>query len=223
MEQLVQSLRTAFETGIEGREQIVNEILEDYVQSGNTDWSNYKISCPLKYARNLVEINPHFEMIVLVWGEGQVSPIHDHNSSNCWFAVLEGTVQEAYYQYSEEAGVVYPDEQLGVRTYEQGSVSYIKDELALHKVGPAHGACCTLHIYNKPIDKCRIFCPTTGTVLEKVSGYYTISDSVREKLGDHSVSDIFDVLCTPKQETSNTLSFMEFLPLTFNERQKDPN
>jgi hypothetical protein len=32
-----------------------------------------------KYARNLVEMNKHFELIVLCWESHQESPIHNHS------------------------------------------------------------------------------------------------------------------------------------------------
>lgn len=39
----------------------------------------YMFYNPHKYARNLVEMNKHFELIVLCWESGQESPIHNHS------------------------------------------------------------------------------------------------------------------------------------------------
>jgi len=90
--------------------------------------------------------------------------------------------------------------------------------MALHRVGCAGQQACTLHIYNRPIDKCRIYCPDTGRVEERISGYFTLSDRVMASLGDNPVSKIHEVLTKPP-----TFSFMDFLPVLCDSRSKNPN
>eukprot|EP01126_Amoeba_proteus_P035564 TRINITY_DN3590_c0_g1_i12.p1 TRINITY_DN3590_c0_g1~~TRINITY_DN3590_c0_g1_i12.p1 ORF type:complete len:103 (+),score=17.32 TRINITY_DN3590_c0_g1_i12:113-421(+) len=78
MENLLARLNEAFRSNLDKKE-VIKGILWDYQQSGNTDWKKYVFWNPLKYSRNLVEITPTYEIIVLCWTEGQESPIHNHS------------------------------------------------------------------------------------------------------------------------------------------------
>jgi len=78
MNTLLQQLHLAFNNGIAGKENKVRELLSSYVNEGNTDWQFYRMFSPYKYCRNLVDICPIFEVIVICWGENQESPIHNH-------------------------------------------------------------------------------------------------------------------------------------------------
>lgn len=57
---------------------IIKEAMWEYQQSGDTEWQKYKKFNVHKYARNLIEINPNYEALLICWSEGQESPIHNH-------------------------------------------------------------------------------------------------------------------------------------------------
>ena len=50
----------------------VREILRKYIESGADDWKQYALFNKHKYARNLIEINENFELLLLCWEPGQV-------------------------------------------------------------------------------------------------------------------------------------------------------
>ena len=75
IDNLVENLNAAFANGGDGAE--IVRVMRDYV-SHNSDWKEYAHFCPLKYSRNLVARTPKFELMVICWGVGQVSPIHNH-------------------------------------------------------------------------------------------------------------------------------------------------
>src|ERR1041384_5382450 len=50
------------------------------------------------YARNLVYVNPHFEVLVLCWRSGQRSPIHDHGNSICTVYTVDGVLSADNYK-----------------------------------------------------------------------------------------------------------------------------
>lgn len=75
---LLKNLKQAFEEDSPDKQEIVKKLLWDYQQSGSEDWKKFMFWNPHKYARNLIEITPLFEAILLCWNEGQESPIHDH-------------------------------------------------------------------------------------------------------------------------------------------------
>lgn len=78
MDKLLKDLSQAFESNLPDKKEVVKQILWDYQQSGYEDWKKFIFWNPHKYSRNLIEITPQFEAILLCWNEGQESPIHDH-------------------------------------------------------------------------------------------------------------------------------------------------
>lgn len=120
------------------------------------DFARFREEC---YARNLVTACGLFELLVICWQPGQVSPIHDHQGQRCWMAVLEGGMRET--QFHATPGQPLREGRTSV--LEAGQVAYIHDDIALHEIapaGPESGV--TLHLYSKPIRECRIFDRSTG-------------------------------------------------------------
>jgi len=171
MQNLLDQLRARVREGITGHEEHFRALLADYVTSGLEDWHQYRLFAPYKYARNLVDITMDLECIVICWDDNQESPIHNHNSQHCWFAVLEGCVEEVRYVYDQTSGVITEGTK-DVLT--NGHVCYIRDEIALHKVRSVGGKSCTLHIYSKPIPFCNIYDPVSGEVSRRNSGFYSV-------------------------------------------------
>jgi len=171
MDKLLSQLRTTFTDPKDGFEGTVHQSLVQYVKEGHSDWNKYRIFAPCKYARNLVEICMEFECIVICWDDNQESPVHNHTEQNCWFAVLEGNVEEVYYSYDEQTGKLT---QGGSASFSCGQVSMIKDDIALHKVRSVGGKACTLHIYNKPIPFCNVYDPVTGEVTQRKCGFFSV-------------------------------------------------
>lgn len=181
LQQLCQQLKKHFETHREGRNSSeVKKMMQDYVRN-HEDWKEYCIYHPAFYARNLVEANEYFELIVLCWQEGQKSPIHNHAGSSCWMACLEGTIEETYYHIVEPdeqktANGICPNLRKGTSSQmHQGDVGYIHDEIALHVIRPVEGHGVSLHLYSPPIKNCSIYIPALGKVAQKQLGYYTVN------------------------------------------------
>ncbi|KAF7249927.1 hypothetical protein EG68_09481 [Paragonimus skrjabini miyazakii] len=56
-----------------------------------SDWEKYAYFDEFRYTRNLVDDgNDKFNLILLCWGEGQASGIHEHDGAHCFFKVLSG-------------------------------------------------------------------------------------------------------------------------------------
>jgi cysteine dioxygenase len=175
LDQLLSDISETLTTPPSDLVEAMKSLLTAYQESGNTEWQKYKFSNPHSYSRNLVHISPLFEAILLVWDKGQISPIHNHNRSNCFFVVLEGSISETKYSY-EMVGNKASLTEIEQGSYTAGDVAVVSegDEI-LHKVaGAGQGLSCTLHIYNRPIYKCSIFCPNTGNVECRRPGFYTI-------------------------------------------------
>lgn len=169
IERLVEDLCREFRR--DARAPAAAELLARYAL-GNEDWRPYSFFDPQHYTRHQIERNAEFELLVLCWGVGQASPIHNHEGQNCWMAVVEGEIDEL--QYHHAAGsppVLGRQARLG-----RGEVAFIRDEIALHVVRSKPGTSgVSLHLYSKPYDACNVYCERTGVIARKSLSY----DSIR--------------------------------------------
>jgi len=146
-------------------------LLERYARE-QEDWRDFALFREGCYARNLVGATELFELLVLCWQPGQVSPIHDHQGQRCWMAVLEGCVRENHFRLpAGGSGPLVPGRS---QVFSRGAVAYIHDDIALHDIGPEQGAGVTLHLYSRPIRECRIFDRETGAVTRRGLVYHSI-------------------------------------------------
>jgi cysteine dioxygenase len=172
IDKLVRDLNVAFSTHGEG--DTIRRIMETYV-STHTDWKEYAHFGPHKYSRNLVARTPKFELMVICWGEGQVSPIHNHEGQRCWMGALDGRLEETYFIFQNTRATKGsgPLEKTDVRVIEKGTVGYITDDIALHVIRPVTTTAVSLHLYSLPIPECNVYDSTTGTLTRRRLGFFT--------------------------------------------------
>lgn len=152
------------------------QIVAEYARR-HDDWRTFARFSPAQYTRNLVARNEHFEMLVLCWSVGQRSPIHNHARQNCWMAVLEGEIAEIQFQYMESGGAGQLA-QGSTRLFRPGQVSFINDDIALHRVAPVNGgAGVSLHLYSKPIDVCNVYDELTGCIEQRQLEYFSTPEA----------------------------------------------
>jgi cysteine dioxygenase len=131
------------------------------------------------YTRNLIARTESFELLVLCWEPGQVTPIHDHAGSDGWVRCLHGEVEEVRYQVSPsasgEAGIVKGDS----ATATAGNMTHINDDIAWHTVGnPTDQRAVSLHLYAGPIDSCRYVDPESRQIRDRRLGYHSIDGAL---------------------------------------------
>jgi cysteine dioxygenase len=147
-------------------------LLGDYARSGS-DWHPYAHGSAAGYTRNLVEATADFELLLLCWGPGQKSPVHDHQGQNCWMACLAGTIDEV--QYAFPTGPASPLRRGATRRCRPGDVAFIRDQIGLHDVGNVGAEpAASLHLYSKPFAACRVFDEATGQVSLRQLGYHSV-------------------------------------------------
>ena len=147
----------------------VASLLETYARRRAECWREFAQFLPDCYARNAVQCCDDYELIVICWQEGQVSPIHDHDGQRCWMSVLDGTIRETLFDRPAEGPLVARS----TRLLQQGQVAFITDDIALHEIRSEDGPAVSLHLYAKPIRNCRVFCPDTGRIDTKRLSYHT--------------------------------------------------
>lgn len=153
------------------------------------DWAKYVHYDKMRYTRNLISIGSgnRFGLMILAWGPGQRSPIHDHDGSHCIMRVLEGSLVETLYnkEGSKEASSSDSDTSMSAPKYEKtretvlstGQTAYIHDKIGWHRVSnPSMSvSAISLHLYAPPIESCQTFCEIEGKVRAKAPcPYYSI-------------------------------------------------
>lgn len=123
------------------------------------------------------EGNGKFNLILLCWGEGHASPVHDHADSHCFMKMLQGELCEIRYEWpskidenannSEKAEENMDESELKEKSrtiLELNGVYYINDNLGLHRVeNPSHvNTSVSLHLYCPPFNSCQVFNKQTG-------------------------------------------------------------
>ncbi len=164
--------------GDEARTAEVTAALARYAASGAQDWRAFAHFEADYYARNLVRQSELFELIVLCWGAGQRSPIHDHQGQRCWMAVLDGEVNESLFTLR---GAPRTQLAAGVsRKFSTGSVAFIVDEMGWHRIEPAGGRpAVTMHLYSRPIRTCSIYDEQSESVVTRTLRYHSIGGVVQ--------------------------------------------
>ncbi|KHN98199.1 cysteine dioxygenase [Metarhizium album ARSEF 1941] len=145
----------------------LTELMLNY-DSNPREWSKYAYGDAGRgYTRNLVdEGNGKSNLLVLVWSPGKGSPIHDHGNAHCLMKILRGTLTETRYAFPEDDDEEGPMTVISEKTYKENGVTYMADELGLHRVANrGSDFAVSLHLYTPPNvakEGCRIFNEKTG-------------------------------------------------------------
>uniref|UniRef100_A0A8C5PM70 Cysteine dioxygenase n=1 Tax=Leptobrachium leishanense TaxID=445787 RepID=A0A8C5PM70_9ANUR len=162
LDDLIQILHEIFDSDKVNTEEVQN-IMESY-ESNPLEWGKYAKFDQYRYTRNLVdEGNGKFNLMILCWGEGHGSSIHDHTDSHCFLKILQGNLKETMYEWPQKKnnGEMAKKSE-GVLKLNQ--CAYINDSIGLHRVeNPSHTeTAVSLHLYSPPFDQCHTFDQRTG-------------------------------------------------------------
>jgi len=145
--------------------------LNEY-KSDRRDWQSFALFDEHKYTRNLVDIgNGKYNLMILCWGPGQGSSIHDHTNSHCFVKVLDGQLLETRYAWptscitnNNKDETIEPLTETDRKTFTIDGVTYMSDELGLHRMeNPSNSeSAITLHLYVPAYDHCYMFDQRTG-------------------------------------------------------------
>ncbi|XP_054629351.1 cysteine dioxygenase type 1 [Dunckerocampus dactyliophorus] len=156
LEELTRRLHEIFESNDINVEE-VKEVMESY-KSTRQDWEKFAKFDKLRYTRNLVdEGNGKFNLIILCWGEGHGSSIHDHSNSHCFMKMLQGELKETLFDWPKEEGGQMTERSHSI--LEENKVAYINDSIGLHRVenvSHTEGSV-SLHLYSPPFQTCQVF------------------------------------------------------------------
>ncbi|XP_043265021.1 cysteine dioxygenase type 1 [Colletes gigas] len=169
LRELIDALHEAFETDNVNID-LVQDLMASY-RSNPLEWKKYAKFDRYRYTRNLVdEGNGRFNLMVLCWGEGHGSAIHDHANAHCVMKILQGELCETRYawpvKHENNKENDEPEElkELVRNTVGLNEICYINDSLGLHRVEnpSAVNPAVSLHLYSPPFNSCSVFNKQTG-------------------------------------------------------------
>lgn len=178
LEDLIAKLHKAFEGNVVDVDHVM-EVMKGY-KSNPTEWKKYAKFDRYRYTRNLVdEGNGKFNLMLLCWGEGHSSAVHDHADAHCFMKMMDGQLNEIRFAWPKSTSTtdlsevqsestneetVQELEKTGSTLLETNAVVYINDSLGLHRVeNPSHtDPAVSLHLYCPPFDTCHMFDQRTG-------------------------------------------------------------
>ena len=117
------------------------------------------------YARRLLHRDPQgrYTAIVMTWGPGQGTAVHDHGGLWCVEGVVDGEIAVTQYLVQQDADGYYRVTPIGSLLAGTGSAGCLippTDHHVLANARPAR-ASVTLHIYGGDLDDCKVFLPAT--------------------------------------------------------------
>lgn len=133
----------------------------------------------IRYTRNLIFRNDHFELLALCWPLGSSSAVHDHGGKQAYmtvhsgsltfedFFIMTGGKREGYAQVAPAAsGILTP-----------GLVDVRSSDLDLHRVSAPNERAISLHVYAKPLDRYMVFNPETRSCRTVFAHYDSVPAS----------------------------------------------
>src|SRR5215471_711710 len=98
-----------------------------------------------RYMRHPILLWEDWEVMLIAWESGQVTPIHDHRGVIGGMAILSGTLLEERFETPENRPALYDS-----RTRPEGDLCDIGPTV-LHRLAPTSARAVSLHIYRPPL------------------------------------------------------------------------
>jgi len=141
----------------------VKSILIDSLKCGALALpSEYCAPVEGSYARRLLHRDPSgdYTMVVMTWGPGQKTPLHDHAGIWCVECVVDGNMEVAQYDLTSEDGEQFRFQMRNSVVAGRGSAGCLIPPFEYHILGNAQEKpSVTLHVYGGEMDHCHVFEP----------------------------------------------------------------
>jgi 3-mercaptopropionate dioxygenase len=127
--------------------------------------SSFTIPAPDHYTRRLLHRDPRgrYSAIVMTWGPGQGTAVHDHGGLWCVEGVVDGEIAVTQYLVRQDADGYYRVTPIGSLLAGTGSAGCLIPPTDHHVLANARPsmASVTLHVYGGDLDDCKVFLPAT--------------------------------------------------------------
>jgi predicted metal-dependent enzyme (double-stranded beta helix superfamily) len=140
--------------------------LEDLLGGGRLSLpAEFTTPLPSHYARRLLHRDPkgRYSAIVMTWGPGQGTAVHDHGGLWCVEGVVDGEIAVTQYLVQQDTDGFYKVTPIGSLLAGTGSAGCLIPPTDHHVLANARPerASVTLHVYGGDLDDCKVFLPAT--------------------------------------------------------------
>jgi len=146
---------------------IIREEVTNFLNSySGDDWHKFEFWDPHTYTRNLIYQDPQdrFALILLCWNISQMTPIHNHPNSQCFYKLLQGELIERTYNEPAPGKKKRMEVVSEFKLDKIGGTGYIDDGMGIHMVEnslPSEGSV-TLHLYTPAYNEVKCWDERTG-------------------------------------------------------------
>jgi predicted metal-dependent enzyme (double-stranded beta helix superfamily) len=127
---------------------------------------------PDRYARRLLHKSAEhgYTAIVMTWGPGQGTPLHDHAGMWCVESVIEGQIEVTQYDLESQDGERYRFRREGTITAGPGEAGALIPPFEYHTIAntAADRKAVTLHVYAGEMQTCTVFQPAADGAYERL-------------------------------------------------------
>jgi predicted metal-dependent enzyme (double-stranded beta helix superfamily) len=119
-----------------------------------------------RYARRLLhKSEAHgYSVLVMTWGPGQGTPLHDHAGMWCVEGVLSGHIDVTQFELLEQQGERYRFRRQGTVSANVGNAGALIPPFEYHTIANSSATqkAVTVHVYAGEMTHCTIFAPAEG-------------------------------------------------------------
>jgi predicted metal-dependent enzyme (double-stranded beta helix superfamily) len=141
----------------------VKQILEDGLRKGLSLPASFHVSLPDTYARRLLHRDPdgRYTVVVMTWGPGQKTALHDHAGIWCVECVVDGEMEITQYDLESGEGDTFRFTEQKRVSAGRGSAGCLIPPFEYHTLANASAvkSSITLHVYGGEMDHCHVFEP----------------------------------------------------------------
>ena len=143
--------------------ELVKAVLVDSIRCGALAVPDaYRQPIEGTYARRLLHRDPagDYTIVVMTWGPGQKTALHDHAGIWCVECVVQGQMEVAQFDLQSERGGQFQFAERSRVIAGRGTAGCLIPPFEYHTLGNADASpSITLHVYGGEMDHCHIFEP----------------------------------------------------------------
>jgi predicted metal-dependent enzyme (double-stranded beta helix superfamily) len=152
----------------------VKRVLQDALNGNGLPLpAPFYVSKPDTYARRLLHRDPDglYTVVVMTWGPGQKTALHDHAGIWCVECVVDGQMEITQYELLSDSGGRYRFAEQNRVSAGRGSAGCLIPPFEYHTLANAipDRTSLTLHVYGGEMDHCHVFEPSADGSYSRVT------------------------------------------------------